>query len=51
LDFFLKDKYAKYSKSRKQAYKVLREETGLPKFILKDAIQTAYSALFDSSLV
>jgi len=49
LGFFLEDKYSKYNKSRKQAYKVLREETGLPKFILKQAIQNAYAAL--SSLV
>lgn len=32
-------------KSRKQAYLSIREETGLPKFMLKQAIQEAYSVL------
>lgn len=32
-------------KSRKQAYRSIREETGLPKFMLKQAIQEAYSVL------
>ncbi|MFL0798006.1 MAG: TniQ family protein [Cellvibrionaceae bacterium] len=45
LKFFLDEKYAKQPKSRKQAYRVLREETGLPKWVLKDAIQVAYRAL------
>lgn len=32
--------------SRKQAYRVIREETGLPKWMLKDAISSAYMASF-----
>lgn len=42
LRFFSDD--SKYH-SRKEAYRVLREETGLPKWVLKEAIQTAYGAL------
>ncbi len=49
LKFFIDDKYRSYNKSRKQAYKVLRDETGLPKFMLKSAIQNAYTALSVSS--
>lgn len=45
LDFFVQEKYAQYPHSRKQAYRVLREETGLPKFLLKRSIQSAYQAL------
>jgi len=45
LNFFNDEKYGKVNKSRKQAYRVLREETGLPKFMLKKAIQDAYAAL------
>jgi hypothetical protein len=45
LDFFLNEKYDSQTKSRKQAYRTLRAETGLPKHILKRAIQTAYAAL------
>jgi ribulose bisphosphate carboxylase small subunit len=32
------EKYAQAPKSRKQAYWQLREETGLPKWVLKKAI-------------
>ena len=45
LQFFIDDRYADHTQSRKEAYRVLKEETGLPKWVLKDAIQTAYSAL------
>ncbi len=45
MNYFMTEKYADCHKSRKQAYKVLREETGLPKFILKKAIQRAYVTL------
>ncbi len=48
LSFFYDEKYSKCNKSRKQAYKVLREETGLPKFVLKKAIQTAYEVMIGS---
>ncbi|MEZ5506445.1 MAG: TniQ family protein [Gammaproteobacteria bacterium] len=34
--------------SRKKAYKDLRRDTGLPKFLLKSAIQTAYVAMYGS---
>lgn len=43
--FFTDDGYAVHTQSRKEAYRVLKEETGLPKWVLKDAIQTTYSAL------
>lgn len=45
LRFFTDDGYADHTQSRKEAYRVLKEETGLPKWVLKDAIQTAYGAL------
>ena len=45
LDYFFSERYSEAPKSRKQAYKQLREETGLPKWILKEAIQNAYKAL------
>jgi len=46
MDFFLAEKYAKEPHSRKQAYRALRAETGLPKFLLKRSIQTAYAAIY-----
>ncbi len=45
LAFFLEEKYQEQPKSRKQAYRTLREETGLPKFMLRRAIQSAYVAM------
>ncbi|SFE89531.1 hypothetical protein SAMN04487869_1232 [Marinobacter sp. DSM 26671] len=48
LDFFLSEKYSDEPQSRKRAYKVLREETGLPKHLLRHAIQSAYLCI-DSS--
>lgn len=45
LQFFTGDRYADHSRSRKEAYRVLKEETGLPKWVLKNAIQTAYGVL------
>lgn len=47
MDFesFISEKYAQAPKSRKQAYRQLQEETGLPKWVLKNAIQTAYGVL------
>jgi len=45
LQFFTDDRYADHTRSRKEAYRVLKEETGLPKWVLKNAIQTAYAAL------
>jgi hypothetical protein len=46
LAFFVEERYHGHAKSRKEAYRVLREETGLPKFMLKEAIQSAYSTIF-----
>ncbi|WP_196229850.1 TniQ family protein [Teredinibacter turnerae] len=46
MSFFVDAKYEQHTKSRKQAYRVLREETGLPKFVLKNAIKSAYEALY-----
>ena len=43
--FFTNDRYADHSQSRKEAFRVLKEETGLPKWVLKNAIQAAYVAL------
>jgi AraC-like DNA-binding protein len=45
LQYFLDISENRVSKSRKHAYKQLREETGLPKWVLKKAIQTAYQAI------
>ena len=45
LDYFFSERYSGAPKSRKQAYIQLREETGLPKWVLKKAIQNAYKAL------
>jgi len=43
--YFFEDQSTSLHKSRKEAYRVLREETGLPKFVLKRAIEEAYRAL------
>jgi len=48
LSYFIDEKYRECEKSRKQAYKTLRAETGLPKFMLKKAIQTAYNAITEA---
>ncbi len=45
LKFFTARPEAGHEKSRKEAYRLLRKETGLPKWVLKDAIQSVYSAL------
>jgi hypothetical protein len=45
LQYFLDVSENRAAKSRKHAYKQIREETGLPKWILKKAIQTAYQAM------
>ena len=45
LSFFTDKRYSVYNQSRKEAYRVLRAETGLPKWVLKNAIQTAYQVL------
>jgi len=45
LEYFLSESEGNAPKSRKQAYRLLKEETGLPKWVLKNAIQTAYAAL------
>jgi len=45
LKFFTDERYATHTQSRKEAYRVLREETGLPKWVLMDAIQVAYRAI------
>lgn len=43
--FFVDERFRSVQVSRKQAYRVLREETKLPKFVLRKAIQDAYIAL------
>ena len=45
LAFFKDEKLKGEVLSRKKAYRILREATGLPKFLLKDAIRTAFNAL------
>lgn len=45
LSYFIDERYEKCPQSRRQAYRKLREETGLPKFMLRRAIQTAYQAV------
>jgi hypothetical protein len=45
ISFFVDEKYAGCTQSRKEAYRVLRAETGLPKFVLKSAIKSAYEVL------
>lgn len=46
LRFFLDEKHSDVTKSRKQAYKRIREETGLPKFLLRRAVHSAYTAIY-----
>ncbi len=46
LEYFVSASEGVAPKSRKQAYRQLKEETGLPKWMLKKAIQTAFDALF-----
>lgn len=46
MNFFYDEKYSDYNKSRKQAYKIIREETGLPKFMLREAIQRVYEIYY-----
>lgn len=41
LQFFTEERYGDHTQSRKGAYRVLKEETGLSKRVLKNAIQTA----------
>lgn len=43
--FFFDEQHNCAPKSRKEAYRVLRNETGLPKFVLRRAIQDAYRVL------
>ncbi|WP_289083745.1 hypothetical protein, partial [uncultured Spongiibacter sp.] len=45
LEYFVAPEYREAVKSRKQAYRVLRQETGLPKFMLKDAINDVYASV------
>lgn len=45
LEYFLSESEGSGPKSRKQAYRLLRKETGLPKWLLKKAIQVAYHAM------
>ena len=46
LEYFTAAKYRSAPQSRKQAYRALAEETGLPKFMLKKAIKSAYDAVY-----
>jgi len=46
LDFFLSECFGGALMSRKSAYKKLRADTGLPKWVLKNAIQQAYTAVY-----
>lgn len=46
LRFFLNERYSDVTKSRKQAYRAIRQETGLPKFLLRRAVQSAYEVIY-----
>lgn len=46
LRFFLDERYSDVTKSRKQAYRTIRQETGLPKFLLRHAVQSAYAVIY-----
>ena len=46
LEYFTSAKYRGSTQSRKQAYRSIVEETGLPKFMLKKAIKSAYDAVY-----
>ena len=46
LEYFTSAKYRGSTQSRKQAYRTIVEETGLPKFMLKKAIKSAYEAVY-----
>lgn len=46
LDYFLNECLGGELLSRKSAYKKLRADTGLPKWVLKNAIQQAYKAVY-----
>ena len=45
LKFFTDNRYASYTHSRYEAYKVISEETELPKWVLTNAIREAYIIL------
>ncbi|PHS63810.1 MAG: hypothetical protein COB09_11275 [Thalassobium sp.] len=47
--YFFEEKYSNSPQSRKQAYRILREETGLPKFVLRKAIQGAYEVMIGNT--
>tara|TARA_R100000322_G_scaffold170467_1_gene146306 strand:- start:4636 stop:4926 length:291 start_codon:yes stop_codon:yes gene_type:complete len=49
LEYFFEEKYGDMPKSRKRAYSELRSQTGLPKWILKEAIGRAYGAVYGIS--
>ncbi|WP_018414512.1 hypothetical protein [Teredinibacter turnerae] len=42
--FFTDDHYAEHTQSRKEPFQLLKEEIGLSKWVLKNAIQTACGA-------
>ncbi|WP_018414510.1 hypothetical protein [Teredinibacter turnerae] len=46
LEYFISKAKSGQPKSRKKAYRILKEQTGLPKFVLKRAINIAYRALY-----
>lgn len=45
IQYFTDESYSSQSQSRYQAYKVLKEETNIPKWVLIDAINEAYTTL------
>jgi hypothetical protein len=47
LDYFYSEKYELHRKSRKEAYRVLRNKTNLPKFVLRKAIEIAYLSMYE----
>ncbi len=46
LSYFFDQKYAQYPKSKRQAYKEVRRETGLAKGVIEQAVKRAYGAMY-----
>lgn len=46
LQYFFDQKYSDYPKSKRQAYKEVKRETGLAKGVIEQAIKRAYNAMY-----
>ena len=47
LSYFIDQKYSEYPKSKHQAYKEVKRETGLAKGVIEQAVKRAYRALYN----